>query len=138
MNPVTMILIVVLLAAVWWMIRKRRESVDAVPAPQLRQKPKTTEFHAVSITYSGQACKAASELSGRRFLATAAPRLPLPECDVLECKCRFAHHDDRRSNKDRRSPFGPRGAAGTTRSRTSCVPASGSSCPELRRQQLPL
>ena len=114
MNPVTMILIVVLLAAIWWMIRKRRESVDAVPAPQLRQKPKTTEFHAVSITYSGQACKAASELSGRRFLATAAPRLPLPECDVLECKCRFAHHDDRRSNKDRRSPFGPGGAAGTT------------------------
>ena len=119
MNPVTMILIVVLLVAIWWMIRKRRESAVEAPPSQIRQKPKTTEFHAVSITYSGQACKAASELSGRRFLATAAPRLPLPECDVLECKCRFAHHDDRRSNKDRRSPFGPGGAAGSTGSFSS-------------------
>ena len=119
MNPVTMILIVVLLIAIWWMIRKRRESVIEAPPSQLRHKPKTTEFHAVSITYSGQACKAASELSGRRFLATAAPRLPLPECDVLECNCRFTHHDDRRSNKDRRSPFGPGGAAGATGSFSS-------------------
>jgi hypothetical protein len=46
----------------------------------------TTKFHA----------------QGMRFLSSAAPRLPLPECDALDCKCRFMHHADRRSGADRR------------------------------------
>ena len=114
MNPVAIFLILVLLVALWWLIRKRSEGVSESPASQPRVKSGNTQFHAVSIKYSGTACKAAMEMSGRRFLATAAPKLPLPECDVLECNCRFAHHDDRRSNKDRRSPFGPGGVAGST------------------------
>jgi hypothetical protein len=44
-------------------------------------------------------------MSGKRFLSGAAPRIPLPECDVLECKCRFVHHEDRREGDDRRNPF---------------------------------
>ena len=44
-------------------------------------------------------------MAGRRFLSGAAPQLPLADCDAAECSCRFRHHDDRRSNKDRRSPF---------------------------------
>lgn len=118
MNPVTIILILILLIAIWWLVRKRRETVSETPAASARPKSSNTQFHAVSIKYSGAACKAAIEMSGRRFLATAAPKLPLPDCDVLECNCRFAHHDDRRSNKDRRSPFGPGGVAGSTGSFT--------------------
>lgn len=118
MNPVAIFLILVLLAALWWLIRKRREVVTDTPTPQRRSKSSNTQFHAVSIKYSGKACTAAVEMSGRRFLATAAPKLPLPECDILECNCRFAHHDDRRSNKDRRSPFGPGGVAGSSGSFT--------------------
>ena len=114
MNPVAIFLILVLLVALWWLIRKRNEAPSDTPAPRRRTQSNNTQFHAVSIKYSGKACKPAMELSGRRFLATAAPKLPLPECDILECNCRFAHHDDRRSQKDRRSPFGPGGAAGTT------------------------
>jgi len=114
MNPVVIFLILVLLVALWWLIRKRREGISETHAPQRRTRSSNTQFHAVSIKYSGKACKAAMEMSGRRFLATAAPRLPLPECDILGCNCRFAHHDDRRSHKDRRSPFGPGGAAGST------------------------
>jgi hypothetical protein len=57
---------------------------------------------------------AAREIDGRRFLATAAPRLPLPDCNALECNCRFIHHEDRRSGKERRSPFGPGGFGGGT------------------------
>ena len=53
-------------------------------------------------------------MEGRRFLSTAAPLLPLPECEVLDCKCRFVHHKDRRASKDRRSPFGPSGFGGAT------------------------
>ena len=114
MNPVTMILILGLLVAIWWLLRKRREKSPETSRDQLRPKTANTQFHAVSIKYAGRACDAAKNMTGRRFLATAAPKLPLPECDVLDCGCRFAHHEDRRSRQDRRSPFGPGGASGTT------------------------
>ena len=45
-------------------------------------------------------------MEGRRFLSSAAPRLPLAECDSLECNCKFVHHKDRRTGKDRRNPWG--------------------------------
>lgn len=51
-------------------------------------------------------------MEGRRFLSTAAPKLPLPACDVLECNCRFIHHKDRRTGVERRSPFAPGGVGG--------------------------
>jgi hypothetical protein len=114
MNPITMILILGLLVAIWWLLRKRREGSSETSRDQLRPKTSNTQFHAVSINYEGRACDAAKNMSGRRFLATAAPKLPLPECDVLACSCRFAHHEDRRSQTDRRSPFGPGGTAGST------------------------
>jgi len=114
MNPFTMILILGLLVAIWWLVRKRREGSSEISNTPLRSKTATTQFHAVSIKYEGRACNAAKNLSGRRFLATAAPKLPLADCDILECGCRFVHHEDRRSHKDRRSPFGPGGSAGST------------------------
>lgn len=119
MNPFTMILILALLVAIWWFIRKRREGLPEASGSQLRPKTANTQFHAVSIKFEGRACDAAKSMSGRRFLATAAPKLPLPECDVLECTCRFSHHEDRRAHKDRRSPFGPGGSGGTTGSFSS-------------------
>ena len=120
MSPVTMFLILALLIAIWWLVRKRREKVDVEPRKtQLRSRSSNTQFHAVSIKLSGKTCQAAMDMTGRRFLATAAPKLPLPECDVLECNCRFAHHEDRRTQKDRRSPFGPGGVGGATGSFSS-------------------
>ena len=107
--------IVVALLLVWLLIRRRNASPKERPeaaAPRVSQK--STEFHAVSIRFESNACKAAREMEGCRFLSTAAPRLPLPECDVLECNCRFSHHKDRRSGRDRRSPFGPGGVGGGT------------------------
>ena len=114
MNPFTMILILGLLVAIWWLVRKRREGSPETSSYKVRPKTANTQFHAVSIKYEGRACEAAKNMIGRRFLATAAPRLPLAECDVLECSCRFAHHEDRRSHKDRRSPFGPGGGSAAT------------------------
>jgi len=114
-NLPTMVLILALLIAIWWLMRKRRQSVDETPTTNLRRPAAaSTEFHAVSIKFSSPACAAARKLTGRRFLATAAPKLPLEDCNVLECKCRFVHHKDRRSSKDRRSPFGPGGVSGGT------------------------
>jgi hypothetical protein len=109
-----MLLVLALLIAVWWLMRKRRESAGENAATTIRRPAANAEFHAVSIKFSGRTCAAAREMTGRRFLATAAPKLPLNDCDVLECKCQFLHHKDRRANKDRRSPFGPSGLGGGT------------------------
>ncbi len=102
-----LVLILALLLAIAWLMRKRAESADSGSRTNLRRKDGKTEFHSVSISFSKNACAAAEDLSGRRFLATTAPTLPLPECDADECACRFEHHEDRRSGKDRRNPFSP-------------------------------
>ena len=104
----TLLGIVLVLLIVWLYLRQRRYAAEA-KAPARKTDPAKTAYHAVSIRFEANACDAAKAMTGRRFLASAAPRLPLPECNVLECRCHFAHHDDRRSGKDRRSPFGARG-----------------------------
>ena len=107
-------LLLVILLLVWLFIRHRASSAARKPEPPTTARRKNTAYHAVSIHYASNACMAAREMEGRRFLATAAPRLPLPGCNVLECSCRFVHHEDRRTGKDRRSPFGPGGFGGGT------------------------
>ena len=57
------------------------------------------------MQFASNACDAAKNMKGRRFLSSAAPRIPLPDCDVGECQCKFVHHKDRRARHDRRSPF---------------------------------
>jgi len=110
-----LVLILALLLAIAWLMRKRAESAGSGSRTNLRRKDGKTEFHSVSSSLSKNACAAAEELSGQRFLATTATMLPLPECDADDCTCRFEHHKDRRSGKDRRNPFSP----GVIRSGTS-------------------
>jgi hypothetical protein len=114
MNPITMFFILALLAAIWWVLRRRRETAADEAQADVRRPAANTQFHAVSIRFSGRACDAAKEMTGKRFLATAAPKLPLPGCDVQDCGCRFTHHKDRRASRDRRSPFGAGGVGGGT------------------------
>jgi hypothetical protein len=109
MSTPVIILLLGLLVAVWVLIRIRRQSVVDQAAPKRPTSAANSAYHAVSIKLTPSACKAARDMAGRRFLSTAAPKLPLPDCDVLDCNCRFVHHKDRRSGKDRRSPFGPSG-----------------------------
>lgn len=111
--PVTLSILAVLLL-LWLFIRRRAHtrSADNEPAPAVERHKQDSAYHAVSIRFSSNACHAARELEGRRFLSSAAPRLPLPDCDALECKCRFMHHGDRRSGRDRRSPFPATGFGG--------------------------
>ncbi len=108
MDLPVLVLILALLLAIAWLMRKRAEAAKSGSRTNLRRKGGTTEYHSVSISLSKNACAAAEDLSGRRFLATTAPNLPLPECDADECTCRFKHHEDRRTGKDRRNPFSPR------------------------------
>jgi len=100
-----LLVLALLLAVAWLVMRIRRGKKEVEKASVARSPAETSVFHAVSLKYSSSACDAAKAMTGRRFLASAAPRLPLPECDSLECRCGFAHHSDRRSGKERRSPF---------------------------------
>jgi hypothetical protein len=64
-------------------------------------------YRATSIVPGQQACQAARSIGGRRFLDVegVTPRLPLADCDLVECNCIYAHHEDRReSQEDRRQP----------------------------------
>ena len=108
----TLLGITALLLIVWLYIRYRRPS-EETPQPTSLKDTGKIAFHAVSIKFESHACEAAKAMEGRRFLSSASPRLPLPECNSLECRCRFAHHSDRRSPKDRRSPFAATGFGGS-------------------------
>ena len=103
-----------LVITVAWLIVHVRQNKTATEAEAM-PKPKTQgEFHAVAIKYSEDACDAAKAMTGRRFLASEAPELPLKKCDFDDCRCKFSHYQDRRSTADRRTPFAHQGKTETT------------------------
>lgn len=114
MQTTTLLIFAALLLLVWLFLRRRSAVGKQQAAASTHSQARSTAYHAVSIKFDQKACDAARELSGRRFLASAAPRLPLSGCDAAECQCRFAHHSDRRTGKDRRSPFAAAGFGGGT------------------------
>jgi hypothetical protein len=101
-----------------WLSRLLRRSPDPslrrrVPPPPVAQgaaaRPstasRTNPYQAVSVIACPQACAAACEAQGQRFLARQAPRLPLPGCDrAAACRCRFEKFFDRRTVQQR-SPY---------------------------------
>ena len=105
--------LLLLLSIVGLLVWIRRDKADST-AKSAARADDNRAFHAVAIEYSDKACDAAKAMTGRRFLSNAAPRLPLPECDLLECRCRFVHFKDRRTNRDRRSPFATSSSSGTS------------------------
>jgi len=122
MNTTTSLIALLILLFVWVWARRAQGSDQKKKRPGKRPKVQvktgvrkrvpSSEFHAVSIKFGSDACSAAKELLGKRFLSNAAPRLPLPECNLLQCKCRFKHFKDRRTDVDRRNPF--RGSMGVS------------------------
>lgn len=62
-------------------------------------------FHAVTIVPARSSCKLVGRHRNTRYLTAEAPRLPLSGCRVAECRCRYMHHEDRRT-EDRRNLFG--------------------------------
>jgi hypothetical protein len=115
MRTVLLLLVVGLLIA-WYFYRqgldRPEDRRDRRTTPALKKK--SAEYHAVSVKPGAYACAAANNIAGQRFLATEAPDLPLPECSAAECDCHFIHHNDRRTGKDRRSPFTSGGLAAAT------------------------
>ena len=110
----TLLIIAGVLLLAWLLLRRRNTSKKKEEAPKAATRLGNTAYHAVSIKFGENTCAAARAMAGRRFLSNAAPRLPLADCDAAQCHCRFVHHNDRRSGKDRRSPFAAAGFGGGT------------------------
>lgn len=106
--------VILVLLVLWLIYRRRNRHAPAEPADRRVSTSSSGRFHAVSIRAGSGACTAAKALSGERFLSAEAPPLPLPNCDAPRCDCRFQHHEDRRSGKDRRSPFTAGGVSAET------------------------
>ena len=108
------LLLLALIALVAWLVLRQRSGRVRDEAPAAKPPANETRYHAVSIKVQPAACEAAKAMSGHRFLSNAAPQLPLPDCDSPACRCTFIHHKDRRSGKERRSPFAAAGYGGGT------------------------
>ena len=107
MSPLMSIVLLAILIAVWLLYRrKNNQSTTAGPKRPITSSSRhSSEFHAVSIKSTSSACEAARSMKDKRILSNEAPRLPLPDCDVAQCKCRFVHYRDRRTGEDRRDQY---------------------------------
>ena len=107
--------VVLVLLLAWLLLRVAGLKKSSSPERRDRRTelPKSP-YHAVSIRFPADACLAAKQTAGHRFLASEAPKLPLPACNSENCTCYFVHHKDRRSGKDRRSPFVASNILGST------------------------
>ena len=94
---VVAVLVLVLLVGLLWWRHQENKSVLSTSV-----KPPTKRFHGVSIRPTSGACRDVQAIADKRFLPNEAPALPLVNCDVAYCGCRYEHHQDRRAQIDRR------------------------------------
>jgi hypothetical protein len=85
-----------------WLHRKRVQAEVRFSGREVQAHRVNNPFHAVSILAGPTCQRTAVEFKGRRFLSREAPGLPLPTCNHETCRCRYVHHEDRRSGRDRR------------------------------------
>lgn len=67
-----------------------------------RRSPSANPYHAVSVSAMDGGCEAVKRLPQRRYLVDEAPILPLPDCTLERCTCRYIHHHDRREPEHER------------------------------------
>ena len=88
-----------------WLMRRRIGAEVRNAGARVEHSRVGNPYHAVSIETGTKACAEAQAREGRRYLSTAAPMLPLRGCTQATCQCRYIHHKDRRSERDRRVNF---------------------------------
>ncbi len=88
-----------------WLLRKRIDAQVRTSGRPMEYRRVVNPYHAVSIEPGPKACAESRKLEGRRFLASSAPQLPIRGCTSSTCQCRYVHHNDRRSPRDRRVNF---------------------------------
>lgn len=95
--------LVILAAAVLFFYKPLMTKLRPNQSASLKADPDApTHYRAVSISYDEQACQAAKELSDEKYLTGSTPTLPLQNCDLEQCNCRYVHHDDRRNEVNER------------------------------------
>ncbi len=82
----------------FWSSQEKKK--NKLKSSNKKLKTKVSPYHCVEISMHYDACDAAMNLHGKRFLSSEAPDLPLPECDQT-CACKFKHHNDRRQDERR-------------------------------------
>jgi len=85
-----------------WLYRKRVQAEVQLSGRPVQADRVTIPYHAVSIIAGAGCGETALKYGGHRYLSTEAPMIPLPTCDTENCRCRYLHHEDRRSKFDRR------------------------------------
>lgn len=81
----------------WLLWSRNRAMQQAKPADERSAEA----YRCVSIRPHSNACASARQLEDQRFLPRDAPRFPLGTCDAAECRCRYAHFEDRRDDERR-------------------------------------
>jgi hypothetical protein len=64
----------------------------------------------LAVSESGVCCEAMRAIEGQCCAIDRAPPLPLSDCDLKICQCRYDYLPERRANRERRSGEDRRGA----------------------------
>ncbi len=99
------ILMLGIIGVVAWRLRSSPKQ-RAYGPKMAKIQDRSNSYHCVSIRSRKDACGAAKQVIGKRFLAREAPAVPLADCTAKQCRCHYAHHEDRRvGGGDQRAPF---------------------------------
>jgi len=82
------------------------KTVDQSRPEDKKQGAPAGPYHSVTIKSLRSSCVTARALKDIRFLSREAPALPLEDCDVATCSCRYEHHTDRRGGPRRGAEMG--------------------------------
>lgn len=114
MKVVVLVFVVIAILALCIVMRsKTRKPNNTVAKGNKNRASKTASvvprhaYRATSIVFEASACEAVKAVGSKRFLDRDrdVPSLPLSDCTVANCNCKYAHHDDRREYADdRRHP----------------------------------
>ena len=85
-----------------WLQRKKIHAHVTLSGRPMQHHRVVNPYHAVSIQGAPGCCGEVVALEGKRFLASAAPKVPLRDCEAASCRCRYIHYEDRRGEEDRR------------------------------------
>ena len=69
-----------------------------------KQKPRYAGVEI--IPQKGACCSAVRATAGQRFLTNEAPLMPLPNCDMAQCNCRYRQVPERRTDIRRDADVG--------------------------------
>jgi hypothetical protein len=101
------IIVVLCIAVLYWHGRFRADRDPSIKgrSRKIAANRPSGPYQAVSIKHGSCACSGVELYTGKRYLTSEAPLLPIPSCDADQCKCRYVRHRDRRMADERRNLY---------------------------------